>query len=245
MLDPVIVLRLIAAHVLSDMVLNELARQQTQKARPRTFLSTVFLGGLLRSALFYSAAANWNPVWILPVTFAGHAMIEVLVPRIRKTLGWFALRQAAHLILIATIWVSLTEAGISRLGTLLYLAAHWPALWVVLVALLVVVWPVGQAIGLFTEPWRKQSNRVSQHGLDNAGLWIGRLERILVVISILVGHYELIGFLVAAKSILRFADIKAAELRQEAEYILVGTMLSFAFAIGVGIIAKALLARWA
>jgi hypothetical protein len=82
---------------------------------------------------------------------------------------------------------------------------------------------------------------VSQHGLDNAGLWIGRLERILVVISILVGHYELIGFLVAAKSILRFADIKAAELRQEAEYILVGTMLSFAFAVGVGIIAKALL----
>jgi hypothetical protein len=50
---------------------------------------------------------------------------------------------------------------------------------------------------------------------------------------------------VAAKSILRFADIKAAELRQEAEYILVGTMLSFAFAIGVGIIAKALLARCA
>jgi hypothetical protein len=86
---------------------------------------------------------------------------------------------------------------------------------------------------------------VSQHGLDNAGLWIGRLERILVVISILVGHYELIGFLVAAKSILRFVDIKAAELRQEAEYILVGTMLSFAFAIGVGIIAKALLARCA
>ena len=41
---------------------------------------------------------------------------------------------------------------------------------------------------------------------------------------VLVGHYEAIGFLIAAKSILRFGEIRDSRDRQEVEYILKGSV---------------------
>jgi hypothetical protein len=41
--------------------------------------------------------------------------------------------------------------------------------------------------------------------------------------------------LIAAKSILRFNDIKGDNMRKEAEYILIGTLMSFASSILIGI----------
>lgn len=47
----------------------------------------------------------------------------------------------------------------------------------------------------------------------------------------LLGRYETIGFMIAAKSIFRFAEAKT-----EAEYIIIGTMMSFVTAIILSII---------
>ena len=55
---------------------------------------------------------------------------------------------------------------------------------------------------------------------------------------ILGGHLEAIGFLVAAKSVFRFGEIKDPQNREEAEYILIGTLLSFVIAITVGYVIK-------
>ncbi|MFV0501856.1 MAG: hypothetical protein ACK5MH_09735 [Bacteroidales bacterium] len=43
-----------------------------------------------------------------------------------------------------------------------------------------------------------------------------------------------IGFLLAAKSIFRFGDLKDSKDRKLTEYILIGTLLSFAVAIATG-----------
>jgi hypothetical protein len=67
--------------------------------------------------------------------------------------------------------------------------------------------------------------------LENAGRWIGRLERFLILTLVLLKQYEAIGLLVAAKSIFRFS-----ESRNVGEYILVGTLISFTIAIIVGLI---------
>jgi len=61
---------------------------------------------------------------------------------------------------------------------------------------------------------------------------------VLILTFVLVNQYSGIGFLIAAKSILRFGDIKNPENRKEAEYILIGTMISFIVAILVGILAR-------
>ncbi len=68
--------------------------------------------------------------------------------------------------------------------------------------------------------------------LPNAGKLIGIIERFLVLTFILLNQFEAVGFLIAAKSILRYRNNDTLKT----EYVLIGTMLSFGIAIGLGII---------
>ena len=51
-------------------------------------------------------------------------------------------------------------------------------------------------------------------------------------------NFEAIGFLLAAKSIFRFGDLKEAKDRKLTEYVLIGTLLSFGIALLTGILVK-------
>jgi hypothetical protein len=76
---------------------------------------------------------------------------------------------------------------------------------------------------------REEFNQMK--GVPNGGKIIGYLERSLVMLLIWIGQPAGIGFLVTAKSILRFGDIKDSENRQITEYVIIGTFLSFGWAI--------------
>jgi hypothetical protein len=62
------------------------------------------------------------------------------------------------------------------------------------------------------------------------------LERLLAFIFIIVGHWEAVGFLMAAKSVFRFGDLKDSKSIELTEYILIGTLLSFGIAIITAIV---------
>lgn len=81
-------------------------------------------------------------------------------------------------------------------------------------------------------------------GMRNAGRYIGWLERALTITFILIGHPEGVGFLLAAKSILRFRDVQDQTDRHQAEYIIIGTFLSFGWALLVALATKAAMAHW-
>ncbi len=68
--------------------------------------------------------------------------------------------------------------------------------------------------------------------LPNAGKLIGITERFLALALILLGQYEAVGLIIAAKSILRFRETN------KSEYVLVGTLLSFGLATLTGIAIK-------
>lgn len=70
----------------------------------------------------------------------------------------------------------------------------------------------------------------NNNDLPEVGKLIGITERFIVLILIISGNISIIGFILAAKSILRINDIK------KSEYILAGTLLSFAIAIFVGLL---------
>ncbi|MDI6902827.1 MAG: hypothetical protein QMC77_03740 [Methanocellales archaeon] len=72
-------------------------------------------------------------------------------------------------------------------------------------------------------------------GLKGAGMVIGVIERIIVLTFVLVDQYTAITVIFAAKSIARFNELKD---RKMAEYYLIGTLLSIAFAMIVGIITR-------
>lgn len=66
---------------------------------------------------------------------------------------------------------------------------------------------------------------------DNTGKLIGNIERILLFILILFDNLTAIGFVIAAKSIARFEELKHKKF---AEYYLIGTLTSTLIAIFTG-----------
>jgi hypothetical protein len=73
---------------------------------------------------------------------------------------------------------------------------------------------------------------------ENAGEWIGILERLLALTFVLTGSYSAIAFALTAKSIARFKEL---EDKSFAEYYLLGTSASIVCAVVVGVLAKTLL----
>ena len=61
-------------------------------------------------------------------------------------------------------------------------------------------------------------------GISNAGQLIGYLERILILLFICATQYSAIGFVLTAKSIVRYDQITSN--RKFSEYYLLGTLLS-------------------
>ncbi|WP_339752169.1 DUF3307 domain-containing protein [uncultured Winogradskyella sp.] len=84
--------------------------------------------------------------------------------------------------------------------------------------------------------WNISKLTKDNESLKDAGKYIGVLERLLVFIFIVVGHWEAVGFLITAKSVFRFGDLTATKERKLTEYILIGTFLSFGIAIVVSLI---------
>jgi hypothetical protein len=81
-------------------------------------------------------------------------------------------------------------------------------------------------------------------GLTQGGQYIGWLERILVMLLVLMDQPNGIGFLIAAKSILRFGEIKDASQRKVAEYIIIGTFLSFGWALLISVLTQKAIKYW-
>ena len=84
--------------------------------------------------------------------------------------------------------------------------------------------------------WNITKLTKNNESLKDAGKYIGVLERLLVFIFILAGHWEAVGFLITAKSVFRFGDLTASKERKLTEYILIGTLISFGIAVTVSLI---------
>ena len=72
---------------------------------------------------------------------------------------------------------------------------------------------------------------MNENTLLKAGRIIGSLERVISFILIAFNQFAAVGFIIAAKSILRFRDLDTAKT----EYVLIGSLLSFGIAILFGI----------
>lgn len=78
------------------------------------------------------------------------------------------------------------------------------------------------------------SNKDDDHGNFHSGELIGWLERGLMLLFVVMSQYEAIGFLIAAKSILRFNEASSGS--EKSEYVLTGTLLSLTIALVLGIL---------
>jgi hypothetical protein len=73
----------------------------------------------------------------------------------------------------------------------------------------------------------------AEEEVKNAGMYIGWLERFLVLTAIVVQSPSLVGLILTGKSIARFPELKDDRF---AEYFLIGTLLSIGLAVVGGLI---------
>lgn len=82
-----------------------------------------------------------------------------------------------------------------------------------------------------------------RRALPRAGRMIGWTERFLVVTLIGAGYGEPVGWLLAAKTAMRYPEIKDASTGRLGEYFFIGTLLSISIAVVAGMTLRWLLAR--
>ncbi len=87
--------------------------------------------------------------------------------------------------------------------------------------------------------WRPPTSEETPDSLDRAGAYIGVLERLFVYFFVLNGLWDAVGFLIAAKSVFRFGDLRNSSDLKLTEYILIGTLLSVGLASLVAAMVRA------
>ena len=144
--------------------------------------------------------------------------------------NWFSIDQILHLIvlIVITLLYTKTHLEFKNLGN---------QFWIILTALILLTNPTSIIIKNIISIWTPE-NKNKDKSLQNAGNYIGILERLFIFSFILTGHFEDIGFLLAAKSIFRFGDLKEAKDRKLTEYVLIGTLLSFGIALLIGLLVQ-------
>lgn len=78
-----------------------------------------------------------------------------------------------------------------------------------------------------TESVRDEEFEKAGEQLQNAGLYIGWLERFLILTALLLRSPAAVGLILTAKAITRYPEFKSARF---AEYVLIGTLLSVSLA---------------
>src|SRR5690606_10093939 len=177
-------------------------------------------------------------LWYLAVIISiSHYLIDWWkLAQNKDNLKYFLLDQLFHVIVIFLVWLYLIN-GFSAVIPAIENILDSPKLLAVVAAYLLVIFPAGYLIGKATQRWQDEIEQIDENSsLPEAGRYIGIFERILVLTFILTQNFSAIGFLIAAKSILRFSDKTGSGARKQTEYVLIGTLMSFAITILLGLL---------
>ena len=229
-----ILLRLIIAHLLADFVFqtDQIAKEKKRGLRSGYFYVHLLIVCLL-TYLFLGEWSNWQAPLIIMLF---HGLIDLLKIRIRSEASWVFLGdQLLHILTVILLWIYLTNYSFSSFWMFLKEVWQNEEALIVLTAYLLISIPTSVLIGSLTRHWQNLIESDGKDSLKDAGKWIGIIERSLILTFILVNQWAAIGFLLTAKSVFRFGDLKEGAERKKTEYILIGTLLSFTFSIFTGI----------
>ena len=223
----IILLKLLSAHFLADFFLQT----DTLARNKQTSRKSLTIHSLINAAVAYLFLGLWA-MWIIPViVFVSHFLIDLLKIKCGNDgTAWFISDQAMHIGIIILIWTLFFVSPVTILPALATLLAS-ETLWATLLVYGLMTMPASMFIERFFRKWIPEIQNYS--GLPGGGKWIGYLERMLIVTFVLSGNIAGVGFLMTAKSVFRFSDVQKGDLRMT-EYMLLGTLLSFAIALAGG-----------
>ena len=214
------------AHLLADFIFQP---QSWCNLKENKWISKIY---------FYHAVIVFICSWVLSFSFSfwwaallialSHLIFDIMKSCLFQMNIWknklFFIDQSLHLAVITVIvyWFSKKHClDFSFFVSLKHIF--------ILFALIVCTKPANIFIKKFMEA--NDIFPMNENTLLKAGRIIGSLERVISLILIVFNQFAAVGFIIAAKSILRFRDLDTAKT----EYVLVGSLLSFGVAILFGI----------
>lgn len=227
-----ILLKLCIAHLISDYFLqfrSWVTDKEKNKIRsPKLYahISVTFL-----------AAGLLTGEWLLALFVAGtHGLIDIAkIYWGKKDSLSFLIDQFLHftILIISSLWIS---NELSEVMASIKAISNSTSFWAIIFGYLLITFPMSVVITILTHRWRRDLDESYEklETLNEAGKWIGIMERFLILTFILINQFTAIGFLIAAKAVLRIRDTE----RKLSEYILIGTLLSITVTVVIGLLVK-------
>lgn len=229
-----LLIRLLLAHIISDFILQTDKMVKSKKWLSLymlvhiiiVFASTFALSGLWKISIFI-AVLHW---------FTDSVKVEIQSRSNLKPNLVFTADQLFHFLIIIIAWFWHFDMFEKVFKTISLPFLNYK-LSLILLAYAWVYFPVGYLIKFATQSINHTNvtatlNTNADDKIEHGGKLIGQFERIIILTLVLLNQFDAIGFLITGKSIIRFADHNS-NLRSE--YVLVGTMMSYALAILTGI----------
>ncbi len=235
LLDNTILLPLLLiAHLLADFSFQP--DLWVKEKKEKGFKSKYLLYHVLLHTAFYIiiiAIFDWTKIHYAVLLGVLHWLIDSIKGLFKQYKSRaFILDQVFHLLTILGVTSLVLDGGNSFIEfgknvltykNLMIAAAYY-----------IVYQPMSFFMQIATSRWH-EAMKMEDLGLKDAGKWIGRLERILILTFIISSNFSAIGFLIAAKSVFRFGDLNNPTNQMRTEYILIGTLISFSITIFLGL----------
>jgi hypothetical protein len=241
-------LALYLAHLVTDFVLQS-DRLATGKRRGAV-LAYAEHGGIhfLTAVLFLGFAVPWlwRNLWfyglLIGLTLV-HLGIDwgkvrlVSSNKIEDGAASFLGDQALHFVTVsATAWFIASPPAGALTAKMHWLQSNIEKPLLLLVVYVGIIFGGGYFVRFLTKPLLKSNVEVtgeSTKELQNAGMYIGWLERFVVLTSLVLQSPATVGLILTAKSIARYPELKSVRF---AEYFLIGTLLSVTLGILGGLV---------
>lgn len=168
--------------------------------------------------------------WVALVIAVLHGFADWIKASLQKKCNAHALfwgDQVVHVLVIALVaWFYCRWCGWTEWE---WLSGYRAAM---ILSFVFCMWPANFFIGDFLtmiKVEKREGEVAAQKVTLDASRVIGSIERVLVFLFVWLGQFSAIGFLIAAKSVMRFPEM--GKEGNNAEYYLVGSLLSFGLSI--------------
>lgn len=226
----VLFLKLILAHLIGDFLLQPdrwvAQKRRKKQASPLLYLH-IAVHALAMLILLGFALRYWIGIVVIVATHYFIDLLKLHLENKRNRARLFFLDQLAHFLVITAVVYSYHPFSIDFNEVL------DPVVLLIVICLIFLAPVAAILMRLLMSRWVLPEDKEGD-SLPQAGKYIGMLERVLVFAFITLQQWPAIGWLIAAKSILRFSDLSRAKDRKLTEYVLIGTLLSFSIAIATG-----------
>lgn len=230
----ILLIKLILAHLLGDFIFQP-ASWVKSKEDNKLKSWHLYIHILIHSVLVMLLV--WDITFLIPalIITISHGFIDItkIFFQGRAKRIWFFIDQTLHFAVIISVWYFIDQPVLDIQFT--------EANLVIVTAFVFITIPTSVIIKTLISQWTPNAGTINTDSLQNAGKFIGILERLMVLTFALTNNLEAIGFLITAKSVFRFGDLRDAKDLKLTEYVLIGTLLSFGIAIATSLIVNKIL----